>query len=244
MRAVDQIPEGFYELVQALQVEFEENDVQRLGVFIDLLLETNRMFNLTAVKDPSKAWTRHILDSLSLIPCLSKEGVMHVVDVGSGGGLPGIPLAITMPETTFTLVESTKKKALFLSDVVEQLGLDNVTVVAERAETIATPDGGFRDIADAVIARAVGPLNVLLELTIPFAKVGGVVVAIKGERATEEIEFARKALHLLHAKVESSIRTTTGTVVMIRKMEPTPRKYPRIAGEPKRMPLGSKVTKE
>jgi len=244
IRAIDQIPEGFYDSVQALQVEFEESDVQRLGAFIDLLLETNRMFNLTAVKDPSEAWTRHILDSLSLIPCISQEGALHVVDVGSGGGLPGIPLAITMPETTFTLVESTKKKALFLSDVTEQLGLDNVTVVAERAENLATPDGGFRDIADAVIARAVGPLNVLLELTVPFAKVGGVVFAIKGERAPEEIEHARKALHFLHAKVESSIRTTTGTILMIRKIESTPRKYPRLAGEPKRAPLGSKVSKE
>lgn len=244
MGAVDQIPEDFYDSVQALQVEFEQGDVQRLGAFIDLLLETNRMFNLTAVKDPSQAWTRHILDSLSLIPCLSEEGVLHVVDVGSGGGLPGIPLAITMPETTFTLIESTKKKAVFLSEVVEQLGLDNVTVIAERAENLATHEGGFRDIADAVIARAVGPLNVLLELTIPFAKVDGVVFAIKGERAPEEIERARKALHLLHATVESSTRTTTGTVVMIRKMESTPRKYPRLAGEPKRMPLGSKVAKK
>ncbi len=244
MRAIENIPDGFYESVQALQVEFDESDVQCLGAFIDSLLETNRMFNLTAVKDPSQAWTRHILDSLSLLPCLSKECVAHVIDIGSGGGLPGIPLAITMPETTFTLVESTKKKAVFLSDVVEQLGLDNVTVIAERAENLATPDGGFRDIADAVIARAVGPLNVLLELTIPFAKVGGVVLAIKGERAPEEIEHARKALHILHAKVESSIRTTTGTVVMIRKMESTPRKYPRLAGEPKRAPIGSKVAKE
>ena len=133
-----------------------------------------------------------------------------------------------------------KKKALFLSEVVEKLALDNVTVIAERAENLATPDGGFRDIADAVIARAVGPLNVLLELTVPFVKVSGVLLAIKGEKAPQEIEDARKALHILKAEIESSNRTTTGTVLTIRKKDSTPRAYPRVAGEPKRAPLGKK----
>ncbi len=239
--AIKNIPVDFYDAVEALKIEFDKGDVEKLSDYIDLLLETNRMFNLTAVTDPSQAWTKHILDSLSLIPLLSEEGAEHVVDVGSGGGLPGIPLAITMPDVTFTLVESTKKKALFLNEVVSSLGLDNVTVIADRAENLATPDGGFRDIADAVIARAVGPMNVLLELTIPFAKVGGVLCAIKGERAPEEIEIATEAFKLLHANVESVKRTTTGTLVLIRKMKVTPRTYPRIAGEPKRAPLGKKV---
>jgi len=240
MSALECIPDGFSEAVAKLGVEFDDGDVERLASFIDHLLETNRMFNLTAVKDPTHAWTRHILDSLSLMPCLAQEGVEHVVDIGSGGGLPGIPLAITMPDVTFTLVESTKKKALFLSAVAEQLSLDNVTIIADRAENLATPEGGFRDIADAVIARAVGPLNVLLELTIPFSKVGGFVLTIKGEKAPQEIDEARKALHMLHAEVESSSRSSTGTILLIRKLAPTPRAYPRLAGEPKRAPLGKK----
>ena len=243
MNAIDHIPEDFYDKVRELNVEFDEGDVQRLGLFIDSLLETNLEFNLTAVKEPAQAWTKHILDSLSLIPFLTEEAVEHVVDVGSGGGLPGIPLAITMPDVTFSLVEATKKKAVFLSEVASKLGLENVTVIADRAENLATPDGGFRDIADAVIARAVGPLNVLLELTVPFAKVGGVVIAIKGEKAPLEIEDANKALHILRAKVESSVRTSTGTIVLIRKLEATPRKYPRLSGEPKRTPIGMKVGK-
>ncbi len=240
MNSIEKVPEDFNDSVAELGIEFDEGDLHRLGMFIDSLLETNQKFNLTAVKDPTQAWTKHILDSLSLIPTLSTEGVEHVVDVGSGGGLPALPLAITMPHVTFTLVESTKKKALFLSEVANQLSLDNVTIIADRAENLATPDGGFRDIADAVIARAVGPLQVLLELTVPFAKVGGVVIAIKGERAQQEIEEASKALHILHSKVESTVRTLTGTIVTIRKVESTPRVYPRVAGEPKRMPLGKK----
>lgn len=238
MPSITQLPENFKALIADLGIEFDEGDVQQLANYLDLLLETNKQFNLTGIKEPEEAWTKHILDSLSLIPTLVKEGVQHVVDVGSGGGLPGIPLAITLPDVTFTLVETTRKKALFLSDAVEQLGLDNVTVIAERAENLSTKDGGFRGIADAVIARAVGPLNVLLELTIPFAKIDGVVLAIKGERAPIEVEEARKALHVLKAEVESSVRTTTGTVLTIRKNEATPKKYPRLAGEPKRMPIG------
>jgi len=240
VNAIEKIPEKFYESVAEFGIEFDDGDVQRLGMFLDSLLETNQKFNLTAVKDPTQAWTRHVLDSLSLLPSLSKEEVEHVVDIGSGGGLPAIPLAITMPNVTFTLVEATKKKALFLSEVVDQLSLDNVTIIAQRAEDLATPDGGFRDIADAVIARAVGHLNVLLELTIPFAKVGGIVFAIKGEKAEQEIEDARKALHVLHATVESMKRTKTGTIVQIRKNKSTPRMYPRVAGEPKRSPIGKK----
>ena len=240
MSAIDVVPEHFCNSVAELGIEFDEGDLPQLAEYVDLLLETNKLFNLTAVKDPGEAWTRHILDSLSLIPCLSTEEVEHVVDVGSGGGLPGIPLAITMPNVTFTLVESTKKKAMFLHKAVERLSLDNVTIIAERAENLATPDGGFRNIADAVIARAVGPLNVLLELTVPFAKIGGVVVAIKGEKAPQEIEDATKALHVLRSEIESSTRSTTGTILMIRKKEATPKAYPRQAGEPKRAPIGRK----
>ncbi len=240
MNAVEKIPEDFFESIHNLNIVFDEGDVQQLGKFIDLLLDTNRLFNLTAVKDHSEAWTKHILDSLSLIPLLTDEGVEHVIDIGSGGGLPGIPLAITMPQATFSLVESTKKKAVYLDQVVSQLGLDNVTVLAERAEHLATPEGGFRGIADAVIARAVGHLNVLLELTIPFVKVGGVLIAIKGKKTPQEIEEASKALQLLYATVEKTVRTSTGTIVVVRKLKATPKKYPRVAGEPKRSPLGTK----
>jgi 16S rRNA (guanine527-N7)-methyltransferase len=241
MNSINQIPTEFDQLIVDLGIIFDDGDLQSLASYLDLLLETNRMFNLTAIKDVKLAWTKHILDSLSLLPCLSKEGVEHVIDVGSGGGLPGIPLAITMPEVTFTLLECTKKKAIFLDDATSRLGLDNVTILAERAEDLATEGGGFRDSADAVIARAVGPLSVLLELTIPFVKVGGIVLAIKGEKAAQEIENSKTALKKLHAEVESSHRTTTGTVLRIRKLASTPKEYPRFAGEPKRSPIGKGV---
>jgi len=240
MHAVEYIPEDFYLQTARMGIAFDDGDMTSLGQYIDLLLETNKIFNLTAVKDPSECWIRHILDSLSLLPFLVKEKARHVIDVGSGGGLPGIVLAITMPDTTFVLVEATGKKAQFLRETVEVLNLDNVTIANARAEEIGTKEGGFRDAADAVIARAVGPLPVLLELTLPLAKVGGVVIAIKGEKAALEIEDSRKALHVLHGEIELMERTTTGTIVVIRKNEVTPKKYPRHPGEPKREPIGGK----
>jgi len=243
MHAVECIPEDFYRQTAILGIAFDDGDMTKLGQYLDLLLVTNRMFNLTAVKEPSQGWIRHILDSLSLLPVLVKEEARHVIDVGSGGGLPGIPLAITMPETTFVLVEATGKKAEFLRETVDILQLDNVTIANARAEDIGTKEGGFRDAADAVIARAVGPLPVLLELTVPLAKVDGIVIAIKGEKAQEEIENSKKALHVLHGEVESMDRSTTGTVVVIRKKNHTPQKYPRFPGEPKRDPIGGKPIK-
>ena len=165
-----------------------------------------------------------------------------MIDVGSGGGLPGIPLAIAMPDATFALLEATGKKAAFLADVVEELGLDNVTIIAERAETVGKPDGGFRDAADAVIARAVGPLCVLLELTLPLARVGGLVLAIKGRRAEEELVEAEVALRVLKGERVSCERSETGTVVAIRKIGETPRRFPRRPGEPKRSPIGGNAS--
>ena len=238
MNAVRDIPDNFDGLIAELGIQFDARDVDQLGDFLDLLFETNQVMNLTAIKTVSEAWIRHIADSLTLLPKISLEQASHVIDVGSGGGLPGIPLAITMPEVTFTLVETTKKKAIYLSQVVDALQLENVTVLAERAEYLCTKDGGFRDIADVVVARAVGKLPTLLELTIPFVKVGGLMLAIKGGKAQLEVEEASQALRALHSEVESMTKTETGTVVAIRKTSLTPAKYPRAAGEPKRAPIG------
>ena len=238
MSAIKDIPDNFQELIATLGIEFDEGDLLRIGLFLDLLYETNKVMNLTAIKSIPEAWVKHVADSLTLLPFIAEADGFHVVDIGSGGGLPAIPLAITMPENTFTLVETTKKKAMFLSHVVDELKLDNVTVLAERAENLATPDGGFRNIADVVTARAVGNLSLLLEISIPFLREDGLLLAVKGEKAPEEVRQATKAMHVLKATLESSTRTETGTILSIRKVGPTPKKYPRVAGEPKRSPIG------
>lgn len=245
---------GFADQAAALGIEFEAGDLERLGLYLALLLETNKQFNLTAITDPAEAWTRHILDSLTLIPLLAEapEGGT-VIDVGSGGGLPGLPLAITMPHLRFTLLEATGKKVAFLRDAAAALGLANVEVVQGRAEELGQDRGrrveaagrterehSRRESYDVAVARAVGPMAVIAELTVPLVKVGGQVLLIKGQRAEEELAEAKQALYLLHAHHAGTVDTPTGRVVVLEKARPTPRAYPRKSGEPKRAPLGKK----
>src|SRR5690349_10333937 len=128
-------PESFTTHINSLHVALDPGDVNRLGRYLAMLLEANTRFNLTAITDPAEAWSRHILDSLTLLPVMASLEAKSIIDIGSGGGLPGIPLAVVLPETRFTLVEATGKKARFLQDVVAGLKLDNVKVVCDRAET-------------------------------------------------------------------------------------------------------------
>lgn len=226
----------FLSAADELNIAFEPGELDRIGQYMSMLLEANQRFNLTAITDPEQGWMRHVYDSLTLVPHVASAEARRVIDIGSGGGVPGVPLAIVFPDVQFTLVEATGKKAGFLIDVAKQLGLTNVSVLNERAETLGQmPEQ--REAYDIVMARAVGRLNVLIELTAPFATVGGHILAVKGERAAEEIAEAKQALHHLHCTVVDSQRTPTGTIVVIEKLRRTPRLYPRRPGEPKRAPL-------
>ncbi|MBL0921274.1 MAG: class I SAM-dependent methyltransferase [Phycisphaerales bacterium] len=157
--------------------------------------------------------------------------------MGSAGGPPGLIRAAVQPHLRFTLIESTGKKARFLRAAADALGLANVEVLSERAEDLARRDD-LRAAFDAVLARAVGRIAVIAELTVPFAKVGGIVLLTKGQRADEELEEARAALHMLHVAVAGVVETPTGRIVAIEKRRVTPHAYPRRAGEAKRAPLG------
>lgn len=230
------IPTEIVRAAAAFGADLEGALGDALAAFLQRLLETNRAFNLTAITEPEEAWRKHVLDSLSLLPLLRAQPELgSIADVGSGGGLPALPLALALPERSFTLVEATGKKASFLAEVSRELGLRNVVVVPERAETFGQGDGRGR--FDAVTARALSRLPVLLELTLPLLRVGGLCLALKGEQAQLEIEEARAALRLLGGEARAPQRTETGTIVIVDKLRPTPARYPRRPGEPKRSPL-------
>lgn len=221
-------------------IVFDEGDIERLGRYLALLAEANRAFNLTAITDPEQMWMRHIFDSLTLMAALADlpEGA-GVVDVGSGGGAPGLPLAIVMPHLRFTLVESTGKKAEFLREAAAVLGCGNVAVEAIRAESLGEARSDRRETFDVALARAVGRVNVVAELTAPLVRPGGMVLLIKGRRAEEELEEGAAALGKLCLEVAGIIETPTGRIVALEKVGRTPRMYPRRPGEPKRAPLGA-----
>jgi 16S rRNA (guanine527-N7)-methyltransferase len=230
------IPSEVREQAAAYGVQTDGEIGQKLAAYLEQLLETNRSFNLTSVTEPEQAWPRHIVDSLSLLPSLlDRPDLKTVVDVGSGGGLPALPLAIALPHHSFTLLESIGKKARFLADVSAALGLTNVQVLEERAETFGQAEG--REEFDVCTSRAVSRLPVLLELTLPLVRVGGLKLALKGEQAEQEVAEAKRALQLLGGTMQALRRTPTGTIVSIAKTQSTPAKYPRRAGEPKRAPL-------
>jgi 16S rRNA (guanine527-N7)-methyltransferase len=230
-------PESFLAQIDALDIAFDDGDLERLGRYLALLLEANRHFNLTAVKDADEAWMKHIYDSLTLLPFVSAEA-RTVIDLGSGGGLPGMPLAIALPQIQFTLLEATGKKARFLQQTAAALGLSNVAVINDRAETLGRDREHHREHYDIVTARAVGRLPVLVELAVPLLRIGGHLLAIKGARAAEEIDEAKEAMHRLHSRVLDTHRTDTGTIVIIEKERRCPKLYPRRPGEPGRAPLG------
>lgn len=229
-------PQSVVDMVKAYGVTLAGPLERSLARYLELLLETNRSFNLTAVTDAEDAWERHIADSLSLVPDLAELSAgARVIDVGSGGGLPGLPLAIALPQLRFTLLEATGKKARFLEDAARALGLSNVAVVNQRAESFG--QGPDRERFDACTSRALSRLPVLLELSLPLLRVGGLKLAIKGEQAEQEVREAARALSVLGGHVEGLRRTPTGTVVRVRKQAPSPSRYPRAPGEPKRSPL-------
>jgi 16S rRNA (guanine527-N7)-methyltransferase len=230
------IPEGALAAAEALGVHLDDEAQRKLAAYLERLLAENEVMNLTAITDWEEACSRHLVDSLALVAPLAAFGARSVADVGSGGGLPGIPLAIAVPALSVTLVESRTKKAAFLERVATELGL-SVRVVGERAEDIGALGSTHREAYDAVVARALAPLPVLLELTLPLLRVSGRLFAIKGERAPEEIASAARALGVLQGAVLETRRTTTGTVLVVEKRGPTPHRYPRAPGTPKRSPL-------
>lgn len=216
------VPPDFSERLTAVGVTIGAEKLVRIGDFLARLVAMNASMNLTAISDPDEVWTRHALDAATLLPGLATlpEGA-KVLDVGSGGGVPGIILAIARPDLHFTLAEATTKKAAFLVDVAAALGLTNVSVRAERAEKLATTElaGAF----DAVTARAVGKLEVLLPWTAPFARPGGRLLLIKGERAGQELVDAARVMHRQRCTHLRTVVTPTGRVMVFKVAAPPSR---------------------
>lgn len=218
-------PEDLAARLAALGVALDARALGRLGDYLARLLAMNELMNLTAIRDPAEAWTRHALDALTLVPLLAdlKAGA-RLVDVGSGGGVPAIPIAIARPDLRVTMIEATQKKATFLADVAKALGLGNVAVRAQRAELLGRAE--MRGVFDVVTARAVGRIAMLAPLAAPLVRAGGRVLLVKGQRADEELEEARLVLAEQRCTHEQTVETPTGRVVVLRVGPAEPRRPP------------------
>lgn len=207
------------------------------------LLEWNQRFNLTSITEREAVYTRHFLDSLSCWLALRRLQPNSLIDVGTGAGLPGLPLKLWQPGLQLALLESTAKKAGFLEHIVQVLGLQGVQVLAQRAEE-AGQDPAHRETYDCALARAVAPLPGLAEYLLPFVKVGGHMLAQKAKGAAEEVEAARGAFALLGGEFEELMPVSVPGLeeerwlVLVRKVAPTPAEFPRRPGRPSKRPLG------
>ncbi|RLN12675.1 ribosomal RNA small subunit methyltransferase G [Panicum miliaceum] len=215
---------------------------RQVAVYVEALLDWNQRMNLTAVTDEAEVMTRHVADSLAVLPPLerayrarSTTGGVSLIDVGSGAGLPGLILAVARPSWRFTLLESMKKRCTFLEHAVEAMGLSNVDVVCDRAENVGQ-SLDYREAYDIAAARAVAELKVLAEYCLPLVRVGGLFIAAKGHDPHEEIKNAKSAVQKLGASmlelcnVESMGPHGQRTAVIYFKERATPRKYPRLPG--------------
>jgi 16S rRNA (guanine527-N7)-methyltransferase len=212
---------------------------EKLARYLDLLLEANQRMNLTRIDTREAAEVGHVADALTLLPYLPREA-HRLADVGSGGGVPGILLAIARPDVRVLLIESTQKKAKFLEETAAALGLTNVAVSAKRVEDEAR--GPNREAFDVVAARAVGAMNVLSEWCLPLVRRGGKLLAMKGARIADELPAARRALKLLGGG-EPRVHpvelpgTEHHVIVDVPKVAKTPAAYPRNGAQLKAKPL-------
>ena len=206
-------PADLAERLAAIGVTLTPSAIAQLGDYLGRLLAMNEQMNLTAIKDAASVWERHALDALTLVPLVPPNA--KVIDIGSGGGIPGIPLAIARPDLSITLLDATHKKVSFLAAVSEAIGLTNVTALAGRAEGSPELFGRF----DVVTARAVARLELLAKLVVPFARAGGSALLIKGQRADEELAEAKSVLKKLRVEHEKTVATPTGRIVVLRRAE-------------------------
>jgi 16S rRNA (guanine527-N7)-methyltransferase len=206
------------------------------------LLEWNQKFNLTAIRDAESIRTKHFLDSFSCVLAWRVSPPNQLIDVGTGAGFPGLPIKILYPNLKLTLVESVGKKAIFCQHIVNMLGLEHVEVIQSRAEDLGQ-DPQYREKYDWAVARAVANLNILSEYLIPLVKVGGIMLAQKGESGPAEAQSAEKTMELLGGKLRQLLPVNLPGVaddrylVLVEKVATTPPKYPRKSGIPAKQPL-------
>ena len=228
--------EIMYQTLTNLQPELPEETSRKLCEFGAAVVRQNEVMNLTAITDPEQVAKLHLYDSLTVLQAADLNG-KTLIDVGCGAGFPGVPIAITNRNCAVTLLDSLGKRMTWLENILPTLGIRAACVTA-RAEEYAI---SHREQFDFATSRAVARLNILLELTAPFVKVGGAVLAMKGAAAREELEEAKTAVSKLGLKVEKihdfTIDGANHSVIVLRKVKPTPPQYPRRFAKMKQSPL-------
>ena len=235
-------PETFYNLLAEQNLPLSDQQKKQFERYFELLVEWNEKINLTAITDKEEVYLKHFYDSIApILQGLIPNETIKLLDIGAGAGFPSLPMKILYPQLGVTIIDSLNKRINFLQLLAQELDLDGVHFYHGRAEDLAQ-DKNFRAQYDFVTARAVARMQVLSELTIPYLKVGGKLLALKASNAPEELQEAKNALNLLFSKVEDNLSYALPNgdpryITVVEKKKETPNKYPRKAGMPNKRPL-------
>ena len=226
--------------LKAIGIELSDEQLEQFLTYYEMLIEKNKVMNLTAITDFDEVLEKHFEDSLSLIQAVDLEKSQAVIDLGTGAGFPGIPLKIAFPNLQITLADSLNKRILFLDDVIRELGLTGIDIVHGRAEDLAK-NSDYREKFDLCVSRAVANLSTLSEYCLPFVKIGGKFISYKAGECDEEVAASKSSVFLLGGKISDIKKFELGesgrAFVIIDKVSGTPKKYPRKAGTPSKDPL-------
>jgi 16S rRNA (guanine527-N7)-methyltransferase len=236
----EEFNEKMKESLKELNIELSEKQLNQFYNYMNILIEWNKVMNLTNITEPEEIIQKHFVDSLTILKSIKEND--SIIDVGTGAGFPGIPIKIVFPETRITLLDSLNKRIKFLEEVINKLELKNIETIHGRAEEVAH-NKKYREKYDIAIARAVAPLNVLSEYLLPFVKIGGYAICMKGVKGKEEAEEGKNAIKILGGEITNSREFNlpntemARTIIEIEKIKNTEKKYPRKAGTPTKMPL-------
>lgn len=234
---LDQFKKGLEEL----KITLSEEQMQQFISYYELLVETNKVMNLTAITEFDEVIEKHFLDSLSLSRVYDLKKEVYILDLGTGAGFPGIPLKIAFPKLKLVLADSLNKRINFLNEVIENLHLSGIEAIHARAEEMGAKKE-YREQFDLCVSRAVANLASLSEYCIPFVKIGGAFISYKSGEVEAEVEAAKKAVFLLGGEIKDvykfDLYEQKRSFVTIEKKKKTPKCFPRKAGTPTKMPLG------
>ena len=228
--------------LEKMNIRLTDDQKSQFDLYYELLIEWNRVMNLTGITDYDEVNLKHFTDSLTISRIIDTAQINTLIDVGTGAGFPGIPIKIAFPHIKVYLLDSLNKRIKFLNEVINKLGLKNIYAFHGRAEDFAK-DRQYREKFDVCVSRAVANLSTLSEYCIPFVKTGGYFVSYKGGDSDEEVIRSENAITLLGGEIENTDRfflpdTDMGrTLIKIRKKKSTPNRYPRKAGIPSKEPL-------
>lgn len=230
----------FRNSMDSIGIELTDAQLNAFETYYDMLIDRNKVMNLTAITEFDEVMDKHFLDSVYLFRSIELKADYKLIDIGTGAGFPGIPLKIVFPELKITLLDSLNKRVGFLNDVIDELNLNDIEAIHGRAEDIAR-DKAYRASYDIAVSRAVANLSTLSEYCLPFVKIGGKFVSYKSGDCADEVDNAKAAIHLLGGKInkidEFSYSNNSRSFIVIDKVMNTSNKYPRKAGLPSKKPL-------